>query len=142
MSDFNKLFEPAVPYGISQTDIMSMINFIRKGISFNSFMSLVNRTGFNLSDWAKFMHISERSIQRYRQEKRKFDPLQSERILEIALLYKKGIEVFGSDEKFRLWLHTNCIALGNVKPVELFDNSFGIGLLQDELGRIDHGIFA
>jgi uncharacterized protein (DUF2384 family) len=32
--------------------------------------------------------------------------------------------------------------LGNIKPKELLDTSLGIEILMNELGKIEHGIFA
>jgi uncharacterized protein (DUF2384 family) len=45
------------------------------------------------------LHLNERSLQRYKQQKQTFDPLQSEKIIQVIFLFKKGIEVFGSKEK-------------------------------------------
>jgi putative toxin-antitoxin system antitoxin component (TIGR02293 family) len=81
-------------------------------------------------------------MQRYRSEQKTFDPLQSEKIIEIALFYNKGVEVFGSAEKFNSWLDTNNLALGQMKPKMLLDNSFGINMLRDELTAIEYGILA
>ena len=57
-------------------------------------------------------------------------------------MYKKGAEVFGNEPKFDLWLNTENLALGNIKPKSLFDSTFGINLLIDELTRIEHGVLA
>ena len=81
-------------------------------------------------------------MQRYKKEGLSFETLQSERILDIALLQRKGIEVFGNTDNFFTWLKSINISLGGIKPLELLDNSFGIGLLKDELLRIEHGILA
>jgi putative toxin-antitoxin system antitoxin component (TIGR02293 family) len=86
--------------------------------------------------------LSERTIQRYKVENRTFDPLQSEKIIEIALFYNKGVEVFGTSVQFNSWLETNNLALGNIKPKMLLDNTFGISMLKDELIRIEHGVLA
>jgi putative toxin-antitoxin system antitoxin component (TIGR02293 family) len=69
-----------------------------------------------------------------------FTPPQSDRILEIALLINQGIKVFGDRSSFESWLFSDSIALGGVSPVSLLDNTFGIALVRDELGRIEHGI--
>ena len=70
------------------------------------------------------------------------DEIQSEKILEIVLIYKKGIDVFGNAEKFNSWLETENLALGKNKPKSFLDSSFGINLLKDELTRIEYGILA
>ena len=77
-----------------------------------------------------------------KREKRTLDSIQSEKFLEIALLCNKGTEVFGKAEKFNSWLETENLALGKIKPKMLFDNTFGINLLKDELTRIEYGVLA
>lgn len=137
------LFDPKVSYSsIDDNYALSLIEIVRKGIEFSMFISFANKSPFSLNEWSAFLHLSERTMQRYKKEERTFEPLQSEKILEIALLYKKGIEVFGNREKFNSWLEIENLALGRVKPKELFDNSFGINLLKDELTKIEHGVLA
>lgn len=137
------LFSSNLSYGaIDDQNILSLISLVRKGIKFPVFVNFMEKSPFDLAEWSGFLHVSERTMQRYKKEERTFDALQSEKILEIALLYKKGIEVFGDKEKFNSWLHTKNLALGKIKPKELFDSSFGISLLKDELTRIEHGILA
>lgn len=137
------LSEPQVSYSsVDDKNVFSLIEMVRKGIEFPIFFSFANKSPFSLSEWSDFLHLSERTMQRYKKEKRTFDPLQSERILEIAMLYKKGIEVFGSADKFNSWLEAENLALGKVKPKLFFDNSFGINLLKDELTRIEYGVLA
>ncbi|HMG69386.1 MAG TPA: MbcA/ParS/Xre antitoxin family protein [Chitinophagaceae bacterium] len=81
-------------------------------------------------------------MQRYKKEKKSFDPIHSEKNLEVTLLYNLGVEVFGNKDKFNTWLETKNLALGGMKPKELLDNTFDIGLLKDELVRIEYGILA
>ena len=95
-----------------------------------------------MNEWSGFLHISERTLQRYRKEKRSFNQVQSEKILEIVLLMNFGSEVFGSRERFSSWLETENLALGKIKPKQLMDSSFGVGIIKDELQRIEHGLLA
>lgn len=127
---------------IDDSDVMLYIRTIRNGITFIAFSNFAKTTPFSYSEWSAFLHMSERTLQRYKQEKKAFDPIHSERILQIGLLYNFGVEVFGSSEKLNNWLETKNLALGGTKPKELLDNSFGIGLLKDELTRIEQGILA
>lgn len=119
-----------------------MVMMAREGVAFPYFTKLSDHLHFSFEDWSSFLHLSERTIQRYKKEKKAFDPIYSEKILQIELLYKKGAEVFGDEEKFQTWMDSKIIALGNIKPKELLDTSFGINMLNDELVRIEHGIFA
>lgn len=127
---------------IDDKDIYSLIDMVRQGIKFSNFTSLVGKSPFNLSEWSNFLHLSERTMQRYKKEKTTFGNIHSEKILQLTLLFKFGTEVFGDKEHFNTWLDTDNIALGKIKPKELLDNSFGIDMIKDELSRIEQGVLA
>ena len=140
---FNILEENKITYGsVDDRDIFRLIDAIRAGIRFPVFASIAKQSSFSMNEWSGFLHLSERTMQRYQKEKKTFDPLSSEKILEILLLTRLGVEVFGNTEKFTSWLETNNLVLGSKKPKEFLDNTFGIGLLKDELNRIAHGVLA
>lgn len=123
------------------TDRVLIINAIRKGIPFNLFAVIQAYTPFSEKDWTSFLHLSSKTLQRYKNEKRLFEPLQSEKIMEIAEVTKLGMDVFGDAERFRLWLDTPNYALGNLTPTELLKDSYGKELVLTELHHINHGIF-
>lgn len=123
-------------------DTFELVKLSRKGIAISLFEDIVRSNSYTIKEWSKFLHLTERTIQRYKKENRKFESLQTERIIEIAKLQLKGIEVFGSKSYFEEWMNSKVIALGNIRPIELLDSSFGIEMLMDELGRIEHGVLA
>lgn len=126
---------------IDDKSTRSLIETAREGIPFTQFMNIAQASPFTLTEWSGYLHVSERTMQRYKKEKRKFDTLQSEKILHITLLYNTGTELFGSAEKFNAWLDADNLVLA-CKPKELLDSMFGIDMLRDELTRIEHGILA
>lgn len=134
--------EPSVSYQSADYGMMQIIQAVREGIHYANFSAFVGRLPFSLPEWSGFLHVSERTLQRYQKEKKTFDPAQSERIMQIALLMKMGNQVFGDEKKFNAWLDADNISLGKIKPKTLLDSSFGIGLLKDELIRIEHGVLA
>jgi putative toxin-antitoxin system antitoxin component (TIGR02293 family) len=143
MAKSTDILEKNLTYkSVDDRNIFILMDAIKAGIKFTYFISITKQSPFSLSEWSGFLQLSERTMQRYKREKGKFDPIQSEKILEILLLYKLGIEVFGNNEKFSAWLGAKNMALGSKKPIELLDNSFGISLLKDELTRIEHGVLA
>ena len=127
---------------IDDKDIYSLIELVRQGIKFSNFTSLVGKSPFNLNEWSNFLHLSERTMQRYKKEKTTFGNIHSEKILQLTLLFKYGTEVFGDQERFNTWLDSDNVALGKIKPKDLLDNSFGIDMIKDELTRIEHGVLA
>jgi len=121
---------------------MPLIYYTRQGINFDSFVQLAGMSPFNIQDWSKFLHLSERTMQRYKKEKKRFGPIYAEKIIEITILQKYGAAVFGNDENYAQWMDINNIALDGSKPKDLLDSTFGIKLIKQELGRIEHGILA
>jgi putative toxin-antitoxin system antitoxin component (TIGR02293 family) len=127
---------------VNEADSVYLMQVARQGINFETFINLVKSISFSMPDWSRLLHITDRTMQRYKKDMKSFDTIQSEKILQITLLYKKGIDVFGDKTKFDTWLISNNVALGNIKPKDLLDNAFGINFLNDELIRIEHGVLA
>ncbi|KXK40797.1 MAG: DUF2384 domain-containing protein [Saprospiraceae bacterium] len=66
----------------------------------------------------------------------------SERVLMLGHLYRRGCSVFGVLYLFQDWLKTPLPAFGHYKPISYLDTTFDFQLVEGELGRIEHGIFA
>lgn len=124
------------------TDKMLIIEAIRVGIPYSLFDLIQHYTPFSESDWANFLDISTKSLQRYKQSSKQFKPNQSEKIIEMAEVTNVGLDVFGDMDKFKLWLDTPNFALGNLKPMDLIKDSYGKELVISELIRINYGILA
>ena len=123
-------------------NVLAIIDAVRTGISFTEFEKIVGNAPFSLAEWANYLQISERTIQRNQKEKKPFQPIQSERIVELMMLYEYGVDVFGDKENLNVWLNSKSIALGGRTPKELLDTKFGVAMVKDELGRIEHGVLA
>lgn len=119
-----------------------LIQAIREGINYSFFEGMLQYLPFSFNEWSRYLNLSERTLQRYKKENKPFQANFAERILEIKLLYKYGMEVFEINENFNSWLNTKSIALGGAKPKDLLDTTFGINLVRDELTRIEHGVLA
>ena len=129
-----------VTYNEFLTDKMAMIRVIRSGVPYSLFSLIKTVTPFSEGDWAEILDISSKSLHRYKQDAKLFKPLQSEKIIEMAEVTSVGTEVFGSLEKFKLWLNTPNFSLGDLKPIELLKDSYGKELVIAELTHINHGI--
>lgn len=123
-------------------DILFLINTIREGISYSFFEAIVETGPFSFEEWSTYFNISERTLQRYKKEQKPFHAAAAERILEIVMLYRYGLEVFEDQGNFETWLSTKSIALAGSKPKELLDTTFGVNMIRDELTRIAHGVLA
>jgi len=142
MKKYPKISDDISAIIVEDSGIMPLIYQTRQGINFDSFVQLASLSPFNIQDWSKFLHLSERTMQRYKKEKKRFGPIYAEKIIEITMLQKYGSTVFGNDDHFAQWMEIDNIALGGSKPKDLLDSTFGINLIKQELGRIEHGILA
>lgn len=122
------------------SDKMLMISLIREGVPYSLFNLIQHYTPFSEMDWANFLDISTKSLQRYKQSSKVFKAIQSEKIIEMAEVTNVGLDVFGNIEKFKLWLDTPNYSLGGLKPMELLRDSYGKEMVIGELTRINHGI--
>ncbi|HWK57978.1 MAG TPA: antitoxin Xre/MbcA/ParS toxin-binding domain-containing protein [Parapedobacter sp.] len=128
---FNELF----------TDRLMMTTVVQSGISYRFFEKIQHITPFTENEWAVFLELSTKTLNRYKMENRHFKTLHSEKIMELAEVTREGLEIFGHAEQFKQWLHTTNYALGNKKPMDLLKDSYGKELVLRELTHINHGIF-
>ena len=142
------LNEPAAVYYLAATvpifntfDTHHFINTSRNGVSMYQLEKLMNKYDLTLKETAIILNISERTLQRYLPN----DILSkdvSDRTLHLQRLYERGAGVFGTLNNFKSWMKTPVLIFNNQLPISFLDTIFGFELLEDELGRIEHGIFA
>lgn len=124
-------------------DKMLLIYAIRQGISYSLFSEIQSITPFTEEEWAEYLNISTKSLQRYRKAPNHvFKPALSEKIIELLEVVHLGSQVFDTTDQFYAWLHSSSMALGGQKPAELVKDSYGKEMVMEELNRIEHGIFA
>lgn len=131
-----KVEEPEVTYGMSKP------TKITKDFTFNDFKKIASKTDFTQKEWSDILHISERTLQRYAKDNSVFSFSVTDRILQIDKVIKRGFEVFGSYEKFLLWLRDNPYMLEGRLSLHSLASFEGINNVLTQLGRIEHGIFA
>ena len=130
-----------ITYNDFLSNKMLIIVAIRAGIPYSLFSLIQYNTPFSENDWANFLDISSKSLQRYKViAEYHFKPIHSEKIIEMSEVTKIGMDVFGDMEKLKLWLNTPNFALGKLKPIELLKDSYGKELVVTELIHINHGI--
>lgn len=138
-----KLINKNIGYSDFLKNKMLLVHAIREGVSLELFNLIKEVAPFNDEDWASFLGISTKSLQRNKtKDDFVFKPIQSEKIFELAEVTNLGLEVFDSQAAFYSWLNTPSYALGNLMPLELLKDSYGKEMVVNELYKIDHGIFA
>lgn len=115
---------------------------ITKDISFNDFEKVASKVDFTQKEWADILHISERTLQRYAHANSSFNTGIVDRIYQINKVFQRGKEVFGSYQKFNLWLRDNPYMLEGRLSLHSLASIDGIQKILTQLGRIEHGILA
>ena len=137
---FSGLFAGNARQFQSATDF-DILQLTRNGLKKNLLLSLAKKISLTLQELADIMHISERTLQRY-DDDAIIKTEYAEKAVELARLYTRGEDVFGSLDKFKTWMKTPLHVFKGETPVSLLDTSVGFDIVFKELGRIEHGIFA
>lgn len=141
-SNLLSYFGGAKNMGTDQIDnALDLIHLTRRGIVKRGLSVLSQKTSLSIKEIAQAIHISERTLQRYNDD-RKLDKATTEKVIELAQLYQHGTAVFGSQEKFNGWMRYPSVYFNGQLPIELLDTTTGMWLIHDELTRIEHGVFA
>ena len=121
---------------------LEMIKLVREGISYQDFLTFFHHKPFTDKEWAEYLGVSTRTLDRYKLGEKNFPAKQSERIIEIKRLMNYGISVFEDYANFIAWMEASNIPLGGIAPKEVLDTTIGINMVHNQLGRIEHGILA
>lgn len=120
---------------------MDLVELSNKGVTKDALVHLSDFLRCSMKQMAALLPVTERTIQRYTPKKH-FNRAVSEQILQIAEVAAKGSKVFENKEKLLLWMNHPNKTLGGKTPMSLLGSKFGIDVVLDELGRIEHGIFS
>lgn len=112
----------------------------RQGIPKRALMHYLTTLHASLAEAEKVLPISARTLQRYPMGKI-FNSHLSGHVVALAKVFSRAVEVFEDQGKARHWLRNPCRALGMVVPFSLLDSPMGIQAVEDELERIENGVY-
>ncbi len=118
---------------------IDLIAITRRGLPKSVVLSLSEVLNISMDRLSDLLHISHRTLQR-KNDDEFLGVSITEQILEIAQIVSEGIDVFGTIENFRAWVHSTPYILDGQKPLDFFDTRFGIQYIRNIMGRIAHGI--
>jgi putative toxin-antitoxin system antitoxin component (TIGR02293 family) len=119
-----------------------LVETIRKGLPTKVIAALASCLNMPISALEHVLPVSHRTLQRYEKEDRALPQELSDHVVQVAKIFIRAEEVFGSREKARKWLKEPCVALGSNTPIEMMDTFSGVRMIEDELGRIEYGVYA
>jgi putative toxin-antitoxin system antitoxin component (TIGR02293 family) len=144
ISETETASDPAIAYSNMSMRLFLVENAIsqtRKGLNASHLQLIRKQTELELQELAKITQVTTRTLH----NKKNDEPLgttASEKLISLMRLFKRGTEVFGSEQSFKKWLKTSLPVLKNETPLQQLDTVFGFELVSDMLGKIEHGVLA
>lgn len=129
-------------YSLGTNDLNLIVSEATVGVYASSFFDFANVSGYHQNVLADILNISVKTLLRYQKSRSKMSPQNSEHLIKLFVLYKKGIEVFTSIASFNNWLEKPAYGLGNNIPFNYLNTISGIDLILEELTRIEYGDLA
>lgn len=120
---------------------IDFIKLTRKGLKKEVLGNLAAYLGISMPQISDLLHTSYRNLLR-KDSNDVLDSYKTEKVLELASFTLRGIEVLGTKELFQEWLQSPIMSLGNKKPLEFLDTTFGIQLVLKILGRLEQGVYS
>ena len=119
---------------------LDFISLTREGLSMGTLKKIQAYTSLSIKELAVLLPISERQLVRYKDDHILRKDISSH-LIQLAELFEHGYEVF-EEEHFRKWMRSKIRVLDNNRPIDLLDTAIGIQIVNDIIGRIDHGVYS
>ena len=118
-----------------------LIQNIKKGLPISAFEKIQRELEVSADTLASTVNIASRTLARRKKEGR-FQPDESERVLRIASLFDRALQVLHNQNRVKLWFKSPQKGLGGKTPLEYADTEPGAREVEDLLGRLEHGVFS
>jgi putative toxin-antitoxin system antitoxin component (TIGR02293 family) len=128
--------------GLRSFDTASLLKRLDEGHSYAAFERLKSRLGVSSHELANAALITHRTLAR-RKKAGRFDPDESDRLVRLARVFSRAIELFNGDsDSAREWMMRRNRALGGVSPFDMVRTDVGAREVEMLIGRIEHGVFS
>ena len=129
-------------YLIDEGEQLSIVSEALIGVYASVLDDIMEISGYEKMQLEKIMNTSFKTYDRYKKEKKRLNPEQSERVLKLQALFQLGNKVFGNKELLSVWMKKPAIGLGNIVPNEAIKTTTGVDLVMNELTNIAYGNLA
>jgi len=133
------------PRGLSAVaalDLEALAAAVGDGLSPRALNDLQGWLGISQVALARVLGIPERTLHRRLRDKGRLPLAESERVARFGRLYHLAVRTLGSPERARAWLGSKPKAFGGRTPLEVAATEPGARVVEQLLGRIEHGVFA
>ena len=121
---------------------LELADIAKEGLPSATLSRLSGSLGWTRAALIEQLGIAPRTAARRLRRGELLSTTESERVLRVARVLARAIEVFESRDAAKQWLQEASTALGERKPTDLLVTDIGTEVVLNELGKIDHGFFA
>jgi putative toxin-antitoxin system antitoxin component (TIGR02293 family) len=122
-------------------DDMDLARIVEQGLPPEVVEALVAHQAVALDEVWRLV-LPRRTWLHRRARRQRLTPIESDRASRVARIAAQAVEMFGRADLAQAWLRRPCRALAGKVPLGLLGTDAGSRLVEDELIRIDHGVFA
>ncbi len=142
--DANGLSDTAVLLGIKGPVLhaLDLLPIIRRGLPSSALAAIAKRMDLTVVATFEPLGLAKRTLARRVQNRQRLSVNESELVLRLARGIVEATAVLGTLKKAQQWLQSPSRALGGEIPLRLLDTDVGAEVVREELGRIEHGVFA
>lgn len=120
-------------------------NYLRgmvlQGYPFTAFESVQKETDLPQKQLSEIVGMTESTLARRKRDRQALTPIESDRLYRVAQITALAFEVFGDEDKARIWMkHPNDVLDGYI-PLSMLETEIGANQVKDELLRILYGIY-
>ena len=133
--------ESVIGLNLIRTEKEVLIRNIKKGLPVSTFEKIQKKLDVSSDTLASTVNIASRTLARRKKEGR-FQPDESERVLRIASLFDRALQVLQTHKRVQLWFKAPQKSLNGKTPLEYADTEPGAREVEDLLGRLEHGVFS
>lgn len=126
--------------GLPELDARGQLERIEGGLSIEALEHFQRYSGLDGASLAPALGLSGRTLARRREEGR-LQPDESDRLMRVARLFAGVLSLLGGElGEAQRWFVQPQAGLGDRRPLELARTDSGSRLLEQFLGRLEHGI--
>ena len=126
--------------GLRSFDTASLLKRLHEGLSYAAFERLKRRLEVSSQELADAALISRRTLAR-RKSKGRLDQDESDRLVRIARVFSRAIELYGGKEdSARAWMMRPRPALGGPSPFEMARTEVGAREVEKLIYQLEHGV--
>jgi putative toxin-antitoxin system antitoxin component (TIGR02293 family) len=128
--------------GLTAGTVSGLIREVTRGFSYKALIAFEANSGVSLQSLAETIGIPERTLAR-RKAAGRLAPEESERLLRLASIFEKAVELFEGDVPAAVqWLAGPKRALENQSPLQYARTEIGAREVENLIGRLEHGVFS